>query len=459
MNLQLFTKTAGYFSYFDATGRIPLVKGVDVHPQFQSIDTANWAQTYANGGRFVWIKVTDGIGTTYAKFTAANIANARAAGLKVGYYHFARPSSATGGTPYTVAKGIAEANEFLTEIATEDPTYGDIMLCLDYEDPNMDWGANGGADAAYNYVEAFINRVKEVTGRQIILYTANTFMTDAPYDSGELTHSTKGFISDICPLWLASYSATYPSAGYEEVSNYNDWLAWQFSETGNKTSWGFPDASAVDEDVLLGDIYTIAKPTKPTALQATNVGSNHIDITWNLVPDTDTVSYYIYVNSVKVGQVNSLTNTYRVDGLLSSTQYSITVSSVDAWEESDVSTAITPTTLTGGITIPMTTLNLDSRDIKLTYQNATADGDQFYNDGQTIFFVKNASGVSVDVTFNSIAPCNYGNDHNITVAVAAGATKAIGKFDKWRFNNGKANVEVTYSAVASVTVSAVSFAR
>jgi len=90
----------------------------------------------------------------------------------------------------------------------------------------------------------------------------------------------------------------------------------------------------------------------------------------------------------------------------------------------------------------------------ITTGAANADGNSFLNDGRTWLRVINGSGSSINVTINSQVLCDQGFDHDIVVAVAAGATKEIGPFDTRRFNlNGYTHV--TYSAVASVTVAAI----
>lgn len=88
----------------------------------------------------------------------------------------------------------------------------------------------------------------------------------------------------------------------------------------------------------------------------------------------------------------------------------------------------------------------------VVYVAAAGGGDSFANDGNTEFRVKNGSGSSINVTVNSQTPCSQGFDHDIIVAVGAGAEKVIGPFEKGRFNDVNGRVNVTYSAVTTVTV-------
>lgn len=105
----------------------------------------------------------------------------------------------------------------------------------------------------------------------------------------------------------------------------------------------------------------------------------------------------------------------------------------------------------------MATLNV--QDIVLTglapsYAAASATGDDFVNDGRTFLHVKNGGTVSIDVTVDSVVPCNQGFNHDVIVSIAAGAEKMVGPFDVERFNDSDRKVKVTYSDVTSVTVAA-----
>lgn len=90
------------------------------------------------------------------------------------------------------------------------------------------------------------------------------------------------------------------------------------------------------------------------------------------------------------------------------------------------------------------------------YNAAGAGGDEFVNDGSTKILVKNGGGVSINVTVDSQGPCNQGFDHDLVVAVGAGAEKEIGPFDRSRFNDANGKVQLTYSGITTVTISVVS---
>ena len=86
---------------------------------------------------------------------------------------------------------------------------------------------------------------------------------------------------------------------------------------------------------------------------------------------------------------------------------------------------------------------------------SAADEDSFVNDGRTFLVVKNGSGSSIDVTVNSVVLCNYGFDHDLTIAVPAGEERWIGSFPVGRFNSSEGKVVVGYSSITTVTAAAV----
>jgi hypothetical protein len=84
---------------------------------------------------------------------------------------------------------------------------------------------------------------------------------------------------------------------------------------------------------------------------------------------------------------------------------------------------------------------------------ASAGGDTMVPGPTTSLRVKNGGGAPVTVTLDSVAPCSQGFDHNLTVAVAAGAEAEIGPIDAARFAQPSTGLAaITYSGVTSVTV-------
>jgi len=94
-----------------------------------------------------------------------------------------------------------------------------------------------------------------------------------------------------------------------------------------------------------------------------------------------------------------------------------------------------------------------------SYAAATIDtGDLAANNGKTFLHVKNGGASPINVTVAS----NYNNppagtaQEDIVVAVANGSEKMIGPFNMQGYNTVDGNIEITYSAVISVTIAAIS---
>jgi len=102
-------------------------------------------------------------------------------------------------------------------------------------------------------------------------------------------------------------------------------------------------------------------------------------------------------------------------------------------------------------TLTLKTIILGGVDVT-TFESAAAGGDEFVNDGSTFLAVNNASGGSINVTINSQVNCDQGFDHNQVVAVAAGKLILMGPYPMERWNDPDDKVQVSYSAVTSLTV-------
>lgn len=112
----------------------------------------------------------------------------------------------------------------------------------------------------------------------------------------------------------------------------------------------------------------------------------------------------------------------------------------------------------------LTVIDVDIDGTALATATPAGGGDVFANNGQDVFFyVANASGSSINVTFT--AQNTAFNDiilgeitaSNKVVAVANGATKVIGPFPEAIYSNTSRQVAVLCSATSGVTVQAIRF--
>jgi hypothetical protein len=91
----------------------------------------------------------------------------------------------------------------------------------------------------------------------------------------------------------------------------------------------------------------------------------------------------------------------------------------------------------------------------LTYVTPTTTVNYFYNNGDTMLIIKNASASPITVTFDSVELCNQGVDHDVVVTIANATEKVIGMFRPSRYNDSTGSVKMTISVITSVTFAVV----
>ncbi|WP_063762300.1 GH25 family lysozyme [Streptomyces sp. NRRL F-5123] len=172
------------------------------------VDVARYQPTnYSTSGLdFVVVKATEGTGYTNPEH-AGQVATARAHGLVVGHYHFARPGSVTAQADYFLAHAGAKAGDF---------------LAFDWEDAGV---SCADKDAWLRYVKA------KAPGHRVILYCNRDFW---------LHHDTTSYAAD--GLWIADPSAP---KGHPRVEH--PWLFHQYSDAGNldRNAGAFADRAAL----------------------------------------------------------------------------------------------------------------------------------------------------------------------------------------------------------------------
>ena len=182
--------------------------GVDMSHYNTNVD---WPAIVAAGVQFVYIKVSDGIGTPD---TAANqhAADAKANNMQIGYYHFCRPK--TRGETIEDA-GIAEAQDTANLLAELPPA--DLPLVLDLE---ATVPVNVlSPDDYLSWVHSYIGALP--AGTNVMIYTNKDYIDTvipASHDLGQY------------PLWLARYNQDCNNAICPV--GWADWKIWQFEGSG-----------------------------------------------------------------------------------------------------------------------------------------------------------------------------------------------------------------------------------
>jgi len=186
----------------------PYLEGIDVSHWQGPID---WFQVAAAGKRYAFIKASEDI--DFVDWTyQTNRFGAKAAGLFVGAYHFARPSRTPGDAE-------AEADNF---IATAGWMSGELTPVLDLE---VTGGLNQYELQAWTM--AFLQRVYDRTGVRPLIYTSPTFWRNSMGDTNWFALNGYGV------LWIAHW--TTASAPSTPAGNWGGlgWTFWQYTSSGS----------------------------------------------------------------------------------------------------------------------------------------------------------------------------------------------------------------------------------
>jgi len=230
------------------------VLGIDIS-NYQG--NVNWSQTKEYGVDFAFIKVTEG--TWFYDENSSNydlkknIRNAVNNGVKIGYYHFARPGSSTD----PAADATAEANWFLEKVAElpkpDFPLVLDVENFIDKAYPTkmkpVAW-TNRKVSMPI-YIQTFINVLK-AGGYDTIIYSYANFL-----NTNGVTDFSK------YPLWLANYPIlkngrspetvlpTPPKGWKAKSDSHIPWTAWQFTSQGKVTGI----SGKVDMNMMRKDFF------------------------------------------------------------------------------------------------------------------------------------------------------------------------------------------------------------
>lgn len=211
--------------------------GLDVPPSNTALD---WSAYAAAGYRFAFIKASEGTYYVNPNFAVQRSA-ATAQQLRLGTYHFANPKG---------SDGARQAAAFVEAGGGWSP--GRLPGVLDIEDNPYSGSSCYDLDAAtmVAWIGSFLERYRQLTGVDALLYTTHTWWQRCTADSAAF--------ADTNPLWLARWADT-PG---QLPAGYTSWMFWQ---SGND------DPAGVDYNAFHGtqeqlDAYA-ASPVAPHALR------------------------------------------------------------------------------------------------------------------------------------------------------------------------------------------------
>lgn len=206
-----------------------LYEGIDVSGWQETID---YAQVKQAGIEIVYMKTSEGSNFIDPYFEQ-NYTNAKANGLKVGFYHYV--------TAKSTEEAIQEANFFSSVIAGKSP---DCRLAMDFES-----FGNLSSEQINEIGLTFLKTVENITKKEMVVYS-NTNDATVIF-SGEITSY---------PLWIAQYGEPEPTPN----GNWSTWIGWQYTDQGEVAGInGYVDRDKYTDDILLSDSSQIPIP-EPT---------------------------------------------------------------------------------------------------------------------------------------------------------------------------------------------------
>ncbi|MEV7211512.1 lysozyme [Kitasatospora cineracea] len=196
---------AGTASAFAALA-VTQTKGMDVSSYQGNVA---WSTAYANGGRFAYVKATEGTSYTNAYF-AQQYNGSYSAGMIRGAYHFALPNVSSGATQaaYFVAHGGGWSKDGKTLPPALDIEYNPYgATCYGLSQAGM-----------VSWIRDFSNTVHTKTGRYPTIYTTTDWWTTCTGNNSSFGATN--------PLWIARYSSsvgTLPAGwSYQTIWQYAD---------------------------------------------------------------------------------------------------------------------------------------------------------------------------------------------------------------------------------------------
>jgi GH25 family lysozyme M1 (1,4-beta-N-acetylmuramidase) len=215
-----------------------VIKGVDVSGHQGRID---WARVKRDGIAFAIVKATEGVGWADPKYRAHS-QGARAAGLAVGAYHFARPDTFSEGSLAAARRDArAEADWFL---AVAEPRAGDLLPALDLETAGLP------AEQMVAWARAWLERARRRLGTRPLVYTYPAF-----WSSLGRTGVFRSY-----PLWIAHYGVAEP----ELPGAWRRYAVWQYTASGSVDGIaGRVDVDRLRDGTTLADITYRPTPKPP----------------------------------------------------------------------------------------------------------------------------------------------------------------------------------------------------
>lgn len=194
-------------------------RGIDISEFQGEID---FEEVRRSGIEAVYIRV--GAGEYTDEYFAENYERAKAAGLKIGFYHYV--------TARSVDEGRRQARFFASLAAGRDP---DMRLAMDFE-----YFGSLSVSQINAISEAYLDELTALTRREAVIYS----------DLSNARNIFSRALAEKYPLWAAQYGADEPSAN----GKWREWVGFQYTDEGRVGGiYGNVDRNIFTEGIFLSD--------------------------------------------------------------------------------------------------------------------------------------------------------------------------------------------------------------
>lgn len=216
---------------------------------YDGIDVSGWqgnidySEVASSGIEIVYMKASEGTSFVDPYFNQ-NYTNAKANGLKVGFYHYL--------TARSNSEAVAEANFFVSTISGMSP---DCRLAMDFES-----FGNLSAEEINEIGLTFMQTVESLSGKEMVIYS----------DTSNASNIFGGGLTNY-PLWVAQYEVEEPTPN----GNWDSWVGWQYTDAGEISGInGYVDRDRFTDGILLIENSEVPLPdntNKPSAGGTTTI--------------------------------------------------------------------------------------------------------------------------------------------------------------------------------------------
>ena len=194
-------------------------RGIDISEFQGEID---FEEVRRSGIEAVYIRV--GAGEYTDEYFAENYERAKAAGLKIGFYHYV--------TARSVEEGRRQARFFASLAAGREP---DMRLARDFE-----YFGSLSVSQINAISEAYLDELTALTRREAVIYS----------DLSNARNIFSRALAEKYPLWAAQYGADEPSAN----GKWREWVGFQYTDEGRVGGiYGNVDRNIFTEGIFLSD--------------------------------------------------------------------------------------------------------------------------------------------------------------------------------------------------------------